>query len=65
MTAAKQFFEKAVRENGVPERIVMDKSGAKKAAIDEINAVMAPRIHRALAKYLKTSSSRIIVRSSA
>lgn len=30
-------FEKAMRQNGDPEKVTMDKSGANKAAIDEIN----------------------------
>ena len=37
MAAAKRFFDKAMRENGVPEKVTMDKSGANKAAIDAIN----------------------------
>jgi putative transposase len=36
--AAKRFFDKAMQGNGVPEKVTMDKSGANKAAIDEINA---------------------------
>ena len=36
--AAKRFVDKAMQANGVPEKITMDKSGANKAAIDEINA---------------------------
>lgn len=39
--ATKRFFEKAMRENGVPEKIAMDKSGANKAAIDEVNDAIA------------------------
>ena len=35
--AAKRFFDKAMRDNGVPEKVTMDKSGSNKAAIDEIN----------------------------
>jgi len=35
--AAKRFFEKAMRENGVPEKVTMDKSGSNKAAMDDIN----------------------------
>ena len=34
----KRFFDKAMQANGVPEKVTMDKSGANKAAIDEINA---------------------------
>jgi transposase-like protein len=37
MAAAKRFFDKAMRQNGVPEKVTMDKSGANKAAIDAIN----------------------------
>ena len=36
--AALRFFNKAIGANGIPEKITMDKSGANKAAIDEINA---------------------------
>ena len=36
--AALRFFEKAMKANGVPEKVTMDKSGANKAAMDEINA---------------------------
>ena len=35
--AAVRFFEKAMKASGVPEKVTMDKSGANKAAIDEIN----------------------------
>lgn len=52
MTAARRFFEKAMRENGTPDKIAMDKSGANKAAIDEINGVMAVRITVRQVKYL-------------
>ena len=36
--AAMLFFDKAMKANGVPEKVTMDKSGANKAAMDEINA---------------------------
>ena len=36
--AAVRFFDKAMQANGVPEKVIMDKSGANKAAMDEINA---------------------------
>jgi len=35
--AALRFFEKAMKANGVLEKVTMDKSGANKAAMDEIN----------------------------
>ena len=34
--AAMRFFDKAMRDNGVPEKVAMDKSGANKAALDQI-----------------------------
>lgn len=34
--AAMRFFEKAMQTNGIPEKVTMDKSGANKAAIDQI-----------------------------
>ncbi|MDH6186602.1 transposase-like protein [Polaromonas sp. CG_23.6] len=35
--AVLRFFDKAMKPNGVPEKVTMDKSGANKAAMDEIN----------------------------
>ena len=35
--AAERFFDKSMPAHGAPEKITMDKSGANKAAIDEIN----------------------------
>jgi transposase-like protein len=35
--AALRFFDKAMQVNGVPEKVTMDKSGANKAAMDEMN----------------------------
>jgi transposase-like protein len=34
--AAMRFFEKAMKTNGIPEKVTMDKSGANKSAIDQI-----------------------------
>ena len=34
MAAAKRFFDKAMRTNGDPEKVTMDRSGANKAATD-------------------------------
>jgi putative transposase len=34
--AARRFFDQAMRNNAVPEKVTMDKSGANKAAIDQI-----------------------------
>jgi putative transposase len=50
--AAKRFFDKAMQANGLPEKVTMDKSGANKAAIDELNASMEiPMVVRQV-KYL-------------
>ena len=35
--AALRFFDKAMKVNSVPGKVTMDKSGANKAAMDEIN----------------------------
>jgi len=35
--AALRFFDKAMKASGVPEKVTLDKSGANKAAVDEIN----------------------------
>jgi putative transposase len=50
--AAKRFFEKAMSENGVPAKIAMDKSGANKSAIDEMNGALAAQITVRQVKYL-------------
>jgi putative transposase len=34
--ATMRFFEKAIKANGPPEKVTMDKSGANKSAIDQI-----------------------------
>ncbi|WP_254303984.1 IS6 family transposase [Shewanella sp. VB17] len=35
--AARAFFDKAIKSNGVPDKVVIDKSGANAAALDTIN----------------------------
>jgi putative transposase len=50
--AAKRFFDKAMRDNGVPEKVTMDKSGSNKAAIDEINVDRNVPIRVRQIKYL-------------
>jgi putative transposase len=52
MAAAKRFFDKAIRENGAPDKVTMDKSGANKAAIDEINRSQDVPITVRQVKYL-------------
>ena len=38
--AAMRFFKKAINSNDIPEKVAMDKSGANKAAIDQISRIM-------------------------
>ena len=35
--AARRFFEKATRHNAVPDKVTMDKSGANRAALEQMN----------------------------
>ncbi|UUZ77150.1 IS6 family transposase [Polaromonas sp. P1(28)-13] len=50
--AAMRFFDKAMQANDVPEKVTLDKSGANKAAIDEINASSGTPIIVRQVKYL-------------
>ena len=50
--AAMRFFDKAMEANGIPEKVTMDKSGANKAAIDEINDAMDGSMLIRQVKYL-------------
>ena len=50
--AATRFFEKAMRQNGDPEKVTMDKSGANKAAMDGINQDRDVPIEVRQVKYL-------------
>src|SRR5512133_2872393 len=36
-TAATRFLQKAMKQNGEPEKVMMDKSGSNKAAMDGVN----------------------------
>ena len=50
--AALRFFDKAMKTSGVPEKVTMDKSGANRAAMDEINSTGAAPIIVRQVKYL-------------
>ena len=50
--AALWFFKKAMKANGVPEKVAMDKSGVNKAAMDEINTSREMPILVRQVKYL-------------
>jgi putative transposase len=38
--AATAFFTRAIRNNGVPDRVVIDKSGANLAGLQNMNCVL-------------------------
>ena len=63
--AAKRFFDKAIRTNGDPEKVAIDKSSANKAAIDAINVGCGVPIVVRQVKYLNNISSRTTAPSSA
>jgi transposase-like protein len=50
--AAMRFFEKAMKTNGIPEKVTMDKSGANKSAIDQIIADKKIAVEVRQIKYL-------------
>jgi len=50
--AAKQFFVKAIENNGLPDKITIDKSGSNTAAIKEYNAENDTSIEIRQVKYL-------------
>jgi putative transposase len=50
--AAQRFFDKAMKDNGTPDKVTMDKSGASKAAIDAINDDRENKIEVRQIKYL-------------
>ena len=52
MTAVQRFFDKAMAANGAPNKVVMDKSGANKVAIDAINTCRNVPIVVRQVKYL-------------
>ena len=40
LAAARRFFKKAIATNGVPDRVVIDKSGANLAGMKAVNAIL-------------------------
>ena len=50
--AAKRFFVKAIKNNGLPEKITIDKSGSNKAAIEAYNKENNTDIEIRQVKYL-------------
>lgn len=62
-TAAKRFFSKAIKENGIPDKINIDKSGANKAGIKRYIKINGTDIEIRQCKYLNNvveSSHRFI-----
>jgi putative transposase len=51
-SAARRFFDKAMRHNEVPDTVTMDKSGANKAALDQLNMQREILIKIRQVKYL-------------
>jgi transposase-like protein len=50
--AARRFFRKAMQHNEVPDTVTMDRSGASKAALDQLNAERDIPIKVRQVKYL-------------
>jgi putative transposase len=51
-TAARRYFEKSIAQNGVPETVTIDKSGANLAALEAINGYRETPIKIRQSKYL-------------
>lgn len=51
-TAARRYFEKSIAQNGVPETVTIDKSGANLAALEAINHDRKTPIKVRQSKYL-------------
>ncbi|SIO72994.1 Transposase (or an inactivated derivative) [Burkholderia sp. GAS332] len=51
-TAARRYYEKSIAQNGVPETVTIDKSGANLAALEAINAERETSIKIRQSKYL-------------
>jgi len=64
MAEATRFFDKAMEENGDPDKVAIDKSGANKAAIDPISAGRTVPILVRQVKYLNNIVEQIIAPSS-
>ena len=51
-TGVRRYFEKSIAQNGEPETVMIDKSGANLAALEAINAERETPIKIRQAKYL-------------
>lgn len=40
LAAARRFFKRAIKVNGVPERVITDKSGANLAGLQSVNVIL-------------------------
>src|ERR1700733_6438038 len=52
--AARRYFEKAINQNGEPEAITVDKSGANRAALESLNVERSTPIKVRQNKYLNS-----------
>jgi len=62
--AAQRFFRRAIRTNGVPDRVVIDKSGANLAGLEAVNVILkftetGQTIKILQVKYLNNSKRRL------
>jgi transposase-like protein len=62
--AARRYFEKSIDQNGEPETVTIDKSGANLAALDALNAERETPIKIRQNKYLNNVVNKIIGLSS-
>ena len=51
-TAARRYFEKSIAQNGAPETVTIDKSGANLAALEAINTEQETPIRIRQSKYV-------------
>ena len=57
-TVGTRFFKKAMRQNGEPDKVTLDKSGANKAAMNPINQDRDESIEVRQIKYLNNISEQ-------
>jgi len=63
--AAQSYFEKSIQQNGVPETVTIDKSGANLAALHAVNAGCDTLIKIRQVKYLNNVVEQAIGPSNA
>ena len=53
MAAARRFFKRAIAANGVPKRVVIDKSGANLAGLQAVNVILKFTSARSIIKIIQ------------